>query len=361
LALIAFLIDLTAGASLVTLIAVTDTSYAVARYGSRRLARTQLWMLGCGLPLFIAGGMIARTQLIDLLLGTLFLSTLFLLPIWWGTSLRLERDRTDLERQLGEGRLELLRSQQREETRAALAADRAVTGAELHDLVANQLAAIALRAEAAELGQAAGRAVTDTDLAAIAGASRSALRHLHDLIGLLREEPGVGVPERSADTLPGVLTQARALGSPVRWLGGDPEADGFAAALDAMPPEAGREILRILTEALVNAARHGADAEEGSGGVALRWLAGERTLSVTNAVREGRPPTAAGGGIGQRTMAERAARIGATIESGQLRAGEASAADGAPVRTWTVAITLPAPASGPGIARRADGAPGGEA
>lgn len=330
LALTAFALDITSGGSLVIVMVITDGCYAVARYGTPKLARAQLWFIGSGIALFASSQLLSRAPLEDLLLGVLLLGVFFLLPIWWGTSLRLERDRTELERELGVGRLELLRSEQREHTRAALAADRAATGAELHDLVANQLAAIALRAEAAELGQSAGRPVHSADLAAITAASRSALRHLHELIGLLREEDTAG--ELSADSLAGVLVHARALGAPVRWVGGDDDADGFAEGLRRLEESERRELLRILSEALANAARHGAGAAEGAGGVALRWSAGERRLTVTNAMRES-GVVSAGAGIGQRTMTERARRIGARINFGPEGSGGSA--------TWVVAITLP--------------------
>lgn len=339
LALLALALDLVSGAggSLAIIVVVTDACYAVARYGSAALGRAQLWVIAAGTLGLATARLLLGAPPAGVLLGSVLLAAVLLLPIWWGTSIRLERDRTELERELGGQRLELLRAQQDEETRAALAADRAATGAELHDLVANQLAVIALRAEAAELGQAGGRDVTAGDLGAIAAASRSALRHLHELIGLLREEPGAPAAERGSEGVAGVLAHARALGAPVRWTGGDAEADAFAATVAGLPEDARRETLRILAEALANAARHGVPAAAGTAGVALRWRAADRDLTVTNAVPEGRAAgAAAGAGLGQRTMAERASRIGAGLVSG--------AAGSTASPTWVVSLTLPAPA-----------------
>jgi signal transduction histidine kinase len=161
---------------------------------------------------------------------------------------------------------------------------------------------IAVRAESAPYRLHRQPAAQEAEFAAIALASRDALRDLRRLVGVLRteEEPGRTIAD-------------------VRALVATVAAAGLAVELDLDPateragadPEAGLAVYRIVQEGLSNVTRHGSG---GTARVAL-WLDGGTVrVRVDNAATSGRSGDGRGHGI--RGMRERAAALGGTLTAG---------------------------------------------
>jgi signal transduction histidine kinase len=212
---------------------------------------------------------------------------------------------------------------------AAHLAERARIARELHDVLAHQLSAIAVRSGAARLAAttataavtvaaAAATAPAETTtttttttttpaadprsieaLAAIEQLSREALAELSHLLGALRREPDDDPARRPAPTLgalDALLATTRAAGVPV-----DLEVDGQVRPLS---PGVELAAYRIIQEALTNVAKHAPAARTR---VALHYRADRLGLEVVNGPSAlARPPNGAAGGRGVRGMRERA-------------------------------------------------------
>ncbi len=199
-------------------------------------------------------------------------------------------------------------SARRTETAAAVEAahlaERTRIARELHDVLAHQLSAIAVRSGAARMaaGTAPGtdRRLVET-LAAVEQLSREALTELGHLLGALRRDPDDDPARRPAPTLgelDALLAATRAAGVPV-----DLRVDGSVRAL---PPGVELSAYRILQEALTNVAKHAPGA---ASSVTLHYRADRLALEVRNGPSPlpGRSPDGAGPGRGVRGMRERAA------------------------------------------------------
>jgi signal transduction histidine kinase len=200
---------------------------------------------------------------------------------------------------------------------AAHLAERTRIARELHDVLAHQLSAIAVRSGAARL--AAG-AAPGTDrrlveaLAAVEQLSREALTELGHLLGALRRDPDDDPARRPAPTLgelDALLATTRAAGVPVDL--------GVEGTVRPLSPGVELSAYRILQEALTNVAKH-------APGTAARVTLQDRADRLGLEVRNGPSPLpgrAAGGaepGRGMRGMRERAAlhhgHLEATVRPG---------------------------------------------
>jgi len=218
-------------------------------------------------------------------------------------------------------------SARRAETAAAVEAahlaERTKIARELHDVLAHQLSAIAVRSGAARLaattagdGESTGpaqRTAAAGDwrsfeaLAAVEQLSREALGELSHLLGALRREPDEDLrrPAPSLGSLDALLATAWDAGVPV-----DLELDGQVRPLS---PGVELAAYRIIQEALTNVAKHAPAAPTR---VVLEYRADRLGLTVVNGPSAlGRPPDGASRGRGVRGMRERAALYSGRLEA----------------------------------------------
>src|SRR5699024_8665018 len=217
---------------------------------------------------------------------------------------------------------------------------------DLHDVIAGHLSAVTLHTGlAASLEE---REARDRSLSTARESARAALRDLQSMIGVLSTEDGGQLPVATLDW--GSLAQ--------RLRGRDPEAhiEVTEAATDPaqVEPSAQAALLRIASEAVTNAVRHGAPptrlvvdvpraavlriaSEAGSNavrhGAAPILLVVDVTEEEVSLVLENRRAEAArpGTGLGRGAIAHRAQAVGGQAESGAIDADR-----------WRVQARLPA-------------------
>ncbi|SNY34431.1 Signal transduction histidine kinase [Paractinoplanes atraurantiacus] len=180
-----------------------------------------------------------------------------------------------------------------EQTRRALAEQRTLLARELHDVVGHHMSLIAVRAESAPYRLDSHPEARNAEFTAIAGASRDALNDMRRLVGHLSttSDPG-GVGS--------LVDRARAAGMKV------------SAHLDSSV-ESTVVAVRVVQEALTNAARH-APGSEVTVNVALVDGAIHIDISNTAATR----PALSGppGGNGLPGMRHRVTSLGGTFHAG---------------------------------------------
>jgi len=166
------------------------------------------------------------------------------------------------------GRLEAARSATAAEERLRIARD-------LHDLVGHGLSAVAVQSSTARLALSAGDQTTAlTALSGIESSSRSAMREMRQLLGVLagRDLGGGLAPAPGLADLPALVDNVRSAGLSVTW-----ETDVDPAVV---PAQTQLCVYRVAQEALTNCVKHApgsfvavsllGDAHAGPGGVRLR-------------------------------------------------------------------------------------------
>jgi len=193
--------------------------------------------------------------------------------------------------------------------------ERARIARELHDVVAHHISMISVQAENGRLTTAGLPEAGAQRFLAIGGTARAALTEMRRLLGVLRSDADVGVPERRPQPglreLTALLDEARdASGSGTRLI-----LSGAPVSLD---PGVELAAYRIVQEALTNARRHAPGAA-----VDVEITYGATALCLR--IRDNGPGPAPGpaGGHGLSGMRERAAAVG-----GELRTGAGGAAGG---------------------------------
>ena len=192
--------------------------------------------------------------------------------------------------------------------RRAVLGERLRLAGELHDLVGHALTSIVVQAAGASAQAARGRPQAAAAIAALAGAADHAVQELARLARVLAIEPGVSEP--GAVELQAIIAHARRTGQDVGYT--------LEGPVDDLPPEFGRSVQRILQEALTNAAKHAAGAPVEVSVRAAPGAAGVE-LDVVNGL--GRTEVVGGGGLGLRSMRERAHRCGGALNAGPLPGG----------------------------------------
>jgi signal transduction histidine kinase len=192
--------------------------------------------------------------------------------------------------------------------------ERARIARELHDVVAHHISMIAVQAETARLTTPEMPAAGAQRLTAIGDTARAALTEMRRLLGVLREDADMDVPDLrpqpGLQQLNELLDQARdACGSAARLI-----LSGPPVGLD---PGVELAAYRIVQEALTNARRHAPSAA-----VDVELYYADRTLRVR--IRDNGPgPVAAGdvAGHGLTGMRERAMAVGGRLTTGSATAG----------------------------------------
>jgi signal transduction histidine kinase len=206
--------------------------------------------------------------------------------------------------------------------------ERARISRELHDVVAHHVSMIAVQAETARLATPGMPTAGAQQLSAIGDTARAALTEMRRLLGVLREDSGVGTADRQPQ--PGLAQLNKLLDEArdVSEIGARLIVSGWMTALD---PGVELAAYRIVQEALTNARRHAPGAA-----VDVELHFADDALHVR--IRDNGPGPAAEPsqplrGHGLLGMRERAAAVG-----GDFRAGEA------PGGGFLVQATLPSKA-----------------
>ncbi|WP_158268772.1 sensor histidine kinase [Salinibacterium hongtaonis] len=312
--LVAFGVDAYAGGSLGVIVALVDLLYAAALFSGpgipRRLVAAALAVvLAVTAVTFIVGGSLQDTVIMGVqafaLLGT---------PLWWGLSVRQQRELADLAaaRALDIQRLSELRESD------AVRGERTRMASELHDALAGNLSAIAIHSAAALAQQQPDHRDAEA-LRAIRSASIEALEELRSMIELLRGEGDALIaPARLAEVCD-LVTAVRSRGVDVHYTVTPDPPPHLPAAVD-------HAAYRIVQEALANATRHAIGAA-----VHVSVEVAVESLSIVVSNSRGASmvdPTL--GGLGTTTMRERSEALG-----GSFAAGWDSNDD------WVVRATIP--------------------
>jgi signal transduction histidine kinase len=278
----------------------------------------QAMVYGGAVAAALVGGVVAaavvhpegRNELVALLLVTLIV-------LLAGGLTRAERDRLSA---LRERAASLEREQDAVRGQAALE-ERLRIARDLHDLVGHGLSAIAVQSGTARVALDAGdRDAVRTALGHVEETSRSAMREMRAVVGVLRERsPTAAQSAPGLDGVPTLLEQAGRAGVRAAL---DPVGD-----LGSVPPVVGRCAYRVVQEALTNVIRHAPGA---AATVRLEARDGWLHVEVTDrgGTRAGKDP--ASGGHGLVGMRERVEMLHGTVQAGPRDGG-----------SWAVRASLP--------------------
>ncbi|MBH0780247.1 sensor histidine kinase [Nocardia bovistercoris] len=201
---------------------------------------------------------------------------------------------------------------------AARRAERESIARDLHDVVAHHVSAIMVRVGTARHVPRLGDAEVARLLADVHAAADTALRDLHDLLHVLRDESGGGAvgsaPVENRTALPAMLADLLASAADA-GLAVDGRIDPAVAALDGVR---GLVLYRTAQEAITNAVKHSGDGSKVRLDIEVD-AGGAATVTVDNDRRTAR--RARPGGHGLLGMRERLDTIGGTVEHGPHGAG----------------------------------------
>ncbi|GAA4422518.1 hypothetical protein GCM10023148_24060 [Actinokineospora soli] len=187
-------------------------------------------------------------------------------------------------------------------------AERMALARELHDVVAHHVTGIVVQAQAAQL--VADPAKTAQALAKIERSGVEALAAMRMLVGSMR---GAQAGEAGAADAATADLDADLRGVVDGFTG--PTVQMRLSLPDALPPEAGRTVLRIVQESLTNVAKHAADATEVR--VSVELVDGELRVRVADDAAATRVRPAGGsGGYGLVGMRERVELLGGAFTAG---------------------------------------------
>ena len=199
-------------------------------------------------------------------------------------------------------------AQEQARTETALAArgalaERARIAREMHDVVAHELSAIAVRAETAPYRVPSLPAEAQHELAEMADTARRALTELQQLLGVLRadDQQADRAPQPGLRTLPDLVAAAEAYGVRVT-------AD--VADVD-LPVPLQLTLFRIVQQSLTNAHQH---APGSAVQLTVRLRGGQLLVEVVNGPGTG--PGSPGAGVGLLGMRERAELHGGSLTAG---------------------------------------------
>jgi signal transduction histidine kinase len=205
-----------------------------------------------------------------------------------------------------ESRADRLERDRDQQSRLAVAEERARIAREMHDVVAHHLAVMVALAEGAAATVPAAPQRAAGVMTQVSATGRQALGEMRRLVGLLRTDVDGRAPQPGLDDLDALADRIRAAGVPVTLI-----REGVAAEWG---PGAGLVVYRIVQEALTNTLKHA--GSRASAEVRIRYDAGGAAVEV---VDDGAGRTAeCAEGHGLIGMRERAASCGGWLEAGPL-------------------------------------------
>ncbi|MGH3203316.1 MAG: sensor histidine kinase [Streptosporangiaceae bacterium] len=277
-------------------------AYAVAAFGTRRIAVAGLLVTVAGLVVQIEFDPLARTA------AQLWAAALFVLLVaaaWlFGFAVQGRREASALQAQT---------DQAEEAQRAAIAAERISIARELHDMIAHNVSVVVVQSVAAQgiLDDQPARA--REPLAHIEQSGRQALTELRRLLAVMREQDQpyeLREPQPGIAQLATLVDSVRSTGLPVTLqVDGEPPPDSAAV---------GPSVYRIVQESLTNVLKHAGHAR-------VNVLVCYGAAAVEVIVEDDGPGrsanSAAQPGHGLVGMRERAALFGGTFTAGNRDGG----------------------------------------
>jgi signal transduction histidine kinase len=248
------------------------------------------------------------------LVTVLFVVLISGIAIAWGMFVRARRQLVASLRE----RAERAEAEQQLRVEQAQAQERARIAREMHDVLAHRISLLSMHAGALEFRPDADPQEIARAAGVVRASAHQALQDLREVIGVLREEPGDGDPERPQPTLealPALLEESREAGMHVSH-------ECRVEDLAAVPAGVGRNAYRIVQEGLTNARKHARGAAvdvtvDGAAGVGL-------TVEVRNrlSLAAGDAQLIPGAGTGLIGLSERTSLAGGTLEHGRTPTGD---------------------------------------
>lgn len=303
--------DVAIGGSIGVIVAYFDLVYCVALWGRQQVLRRAEIAVGAGIALAGATCFVATGELTTTALVVLFAFALFATPLWWGRSVRSQKELA----RMASARTEDLRRLAELREEEVVRDERSRMAHELHDSLAGDLAAIGIHAEAALAGTVASAEVRPS-LETIREASLTAADELRAMVRILRSGDGERTAPARLVEIDGVLEQARQRGTTV-------EVDR-PQEWPALPAATDHAAFRIVQEALTNATKHAPGTPVH---VSIEPTATTLELHIHNAVTD--PRDARSDGVGLVSMRERTTALGGSFAAGRHDDG------------WRVQASLP--------------------
>jgi signal transduction histidine kinase len=229
--------------------------------------------------------------------------------IAWGLFVRARRQLVWSLRE----RAERAEATQRLLAEQARAAERARIAREMHDVLAHKVTMMALHAGALEVRPDLPPAEVARTAGLIRSSARQALEELRVVIGMLREDAGPGevfsAPQPTLADVVGLVEESRRAGMHV-------DLTMAVDGVDAAPGALGRDVYRIVQEALTNVGKH---ARGTATTVSVRGGPGDGLrVTVANRLPVGgvRTPALPGAGAGLTGLSERVAVSGGRLSHG---------------------------------------------
>jgi signal transduction histidine kinase len=200
-----------------------------------------------------------------------------------------------------------LEQAQHDLARQAVTEERLRIARELHDVVAHSMSVVAVHAGSGRLVATEDPAAAEQALATIEATTRSALREMRRLLGVLRsdtEEPASLEPAPGVDDLDALVADVARSGVDVELI-----VEGTRAGV---PPGVGLSVYRVVQEALTNVIKHAGPARAV---VRIRYAATSVSVDVADDGRGAAAP-AVSGGHGLAGMRERVAVHGGELDAG---------------------------------------------
>ncbi len=280
----------------------------VAIYSLGRWARGLQTWLGLGVVVACIAAFVITDgahDASDIAFGIVFVGT----PWGVGVAMRLHRDREDRLR----ADAELLRRDQKDGARRAVAAERARIARELHDVVSHAISVTVLQARGGRRMIGVDDAAVLRSLDAIELTNTAALGDMRRLLGVLRDTddaPSDGfTPQPSLSRLEDLVEQVRTSGLPV-----DLEMCGEPGVV---PPGVDLSAYRIVQEALTNVIKHAGSKTRAR--VRVSYLPDQVDVAVSDDGRldvDSSEATRPSDGHGLISIRERVAVLGGTVWAG---------------------------------------------
>ena len=276
-----------------TLLPVLLATFSAGAFSSRRAA-----LFGAVIAI---GGIFANQPDDFVVMGPLLLGT-------WGVG-RLVRAHSIQSARLAE-LTEVLKREQADNARLAIAHERVRIARELHDVVAHSVSVIVVQAGAERLALGEERPATREVLQEIERTGREALVEMRRLVGVLRrgDERAELAPQPSLARLEELVDHVRRAGLPVEL--------SVTGTVVELSPGADVSAFRIVQEALTNALKH---TDRAATRVVLRY--GEDRLEIEVADDGRRDVARNGTGHGLVGMRERIALYGGELDVGPRPGG----------------------------------------
>jgi signal transduction histidine kinase len=199
-----------------------------------------------------------------------------------------------------------------EQSQRAMVEERTRIARELHDVVAHSQSVIHMQASSASYRIAGIDPESKAEFARITTLSRSTIREMRQLLGVLRDEsadPSLG-PVPGLELLDELVASTRHAGVTVELTA--------PSAPPELPDTVSTAAYRIVQESLSNVIRHAPGAHAG---VTLDVAHDQLVVEVVNAASDHPPSPAGPAGHGLHGMRERVRLLGGALETGPTAAG----------------------------------------